>query len=325
MNPPIGERGCWCGHSPLESYSDEYRVCRACGTLVSRAPLPPEAFTVTNDSGELYSRDYWNERQTDHHGLPDIRQRARLDLPERCTHWLRHLLPLRPPPARVLEVGCAHGGYIALLDWAGYEAVGTELSPWVAAFARDTFGVNVLAGPIEQLPLPEGSFDVVVLNDVWEHFPDPVATMTRCASLLAPDGFFVIQTPEYREHLSYGDLRATSDLFLRHMDRNNDEHLYLYSRRSAGQFFTRLGFPELRFSAPVYAYDMAFTAARRPLAAVDDAAVTAALAARPSGRLIQALVDKAFESADRGWAIKRLEARLGAPEADPPRSPLGTP
>ncbi len=310
MSAPFPERACWCGHPTLEAYSDDYRVCRACGTLVSRAPLPPEAFTVTKDSGELYSQDYWKTRQTGHHGLPDIVQRARLDLPERCTHWLRHLVPLRPPPARILEVGCAHGGYVALLGWAGYEATGTELSPWVAAFARDTFGVKVLAGPVESLPLPEGGFDVLVLNDVIEHLPDPVRTMTRCAQLLAPDGFFVIQTPEYREHLGYAELKATNDLFLRHMDRNNDEHLYLYSRRSAGLFFGRLGFPQLQFSEPVYAYDMTFTASRRPLAAVDSAAVQSALASRPTGRLVQALIDKAVESADRGWAIRRLEDQV---------------
>jgi 2-polyprenyl-3-methyl-5-hydroxy-6-metoxy-1,4-benzoquinol methylase len=314
------ERACWCGHPGLEAYSDDYRVCRACGTLVSRAPLPPEAFTVTKDQGELYSRDYWNQRQTDHHGLPDIHRRARLDLPERCTHWLQHLLPLRPPPARVLEVGCAHGGYVALLGWAGYEATGTELSPWVADFGRETFGVNVLAGTVEALPLPEAGFDVVILNDVIEHLPHPVVTLTRCAQLLAPDGFFVIQTPEYREHLSYANLEETKDLFLRHMDRNNDEHLYLYSRRSAAEFFGRLGFPHLKFSEPVYAYDMAFTASRTPLTATEPAAVTEALARRPLGRLVQALLDKAYESTDRAWAIRRLETQPGTmrPPPQPP-------
>ena len=38
--------------------------------------------------------------------------------------------------------------------------------------------------------------------------------------------------------------------------------------------------------------------------------VESALAGRPVGRLVQALLDKAYESNDRAWAIKRLEARL---------------
>lgn len=293
------ERACWCGQVGLEPYSADYRVCRACGTLVSRAP----------HLEALYSESYWTKRQTEHHGLPDIRQRARLDLPERCTHWLRRLLELRLPPSRVLEVGCAHGGYVALLGWAGYDAVGTELSPEVARFAGETFGVKVLAGAVEKQAFPLGSFDVVVLNDVLEHLSDPVGTLTHCSRLLSKDGFFMIQTPEYKEHLGYDELKATSDVFLKHMDRNNDEHLYLFSRRSAGIFFSRLGFPVLAFSNPVYAYDMSFAASRSPLKPADPKAAEAALAGRPQGRLVQALLDRAAESEDRWWAIQRLEGK----------------
>lgn len=267
--------------------------------MVSRAAHSPE----------LYNQDYWTNRQTAHHGLPDIRQRARLDLPERCAHWLGRLLPLRLPPARVLEVGCAHGGYVALLGWAGYEAVGTELSPWVAQYAHDTFGVKVLAGAVEKHDFQAESFDVIVLNDVIEHLPDPVATLAHCARLLSASGFFVIQTPEYKEHLGYKDLKASNDLFLKHMDNNNVEHLYLFSRRSAGEFFSRLGFAHLDFSNPVYSYDMSFVASRGKLAVSDDAAVQAALESRPTGRLVQALLDKARESNDRWWAIQRLEKK----------------
>jgi 2-polyprenyl-3-methyl-5-hydroxy-6-metoxy-1,4-benzoquinol methylase len=291
------ERACWCGHPILEPYSGEYHVCRACGTLVSLA---------AGVEG-LYRKEYWTERQTEHHGLPDIRARARLDLPERCPHWLRRLLSLRLPPARVLEVGCAHGAYVALLKWAGYEAVGTEMSAEVARFAEETFGIKVYAGVVEALPLAPGSFDVIVLNDVIEHLPDPVATLGHCVRLLSTDGFFVIQTPEYKEHLAYADLKASNDLFLKHMDRNNEEHLYLFSRRSAGLLFTRLGFPHLDFSNPFYPYDMAFVASRSKLAENEAGAIEQALERRPPGRLVQALLDKAYESNDRWWAIQRLE------------------
>jgi len=311
MNPmPASQRTCWCGHGSLDEYSGDYWVCRACGTLVSRSPLGAEAFTVKADAGELYSKDYWLRRQAEHHGLPDIQKRARLDLPERCTHWLQHLLTVRLPPARILEVGCGHGGYLALLNWAGFDAEGTEMSPWVADFARNTFGVKATPGLIADLPLAPESFDVLVLNDVLEHLPDPAGTLGQCARLLRPGGFFVIQTPEYKEHLGYADLQAAGDLFLKHMDGNNDEHLFLFSRRSAGLCFAKLGFPSLEFANPIYSYDMFFTASHEPLPKVAPGDAVASLAAKPAGRLVQALLDKAFESKDRWWAIGRLEAEL---------------
>ena len=308
MNEGMTERACWCGHTTLEPYSGLYRVCRACGTLVSVAPY----------AAKIYDKDYWLGRQTEHHGLPDIRARARLDLPERCTHWLRRLLSVRPPPARVLEVGCAHGGYVALLGWAGYDAVGTEMSPWVSQFAHETFGVKVLTGLVEDQDFKAESFDVIVLNDVIEHLPDPARSMGHCAGLLSKEGVFVIQTPEYKEHLSYEDIRKSNDLFMKHMDKKNDEHLYLYSRRSAGEFFARLGFKHMDFSNPIFPYDMTFVASRVPIVPRDDNSVGAALEKKPVGRLVQALLDKAFESNDRWWAIQRLEATLNQPKG--PRS-----
>ena len=299
MNEAKTERTCWCGHPNLEAYSEHYRVCRACGTLVSSALY----------DAELYNEDYWLGRQTEHHGLPDIRNRARLDLPERCTHWLRHLLSRRLPPARVLEIGCAHGGYVALLGWAGFEAVGTELNPGVARLAHELFGVRVLAGEVEKQPFGAGSFDVIVLNDVLEHLPDPISTLSHCATLLSKDGFFVIQTPEYKEHLSFSELQSSGDIFLKHMDRKHDEHLYLYSRRSAGVLFSRMGFPHLDFSNPIFPYDMFFTAIRSALPTHNDGAIAQATALHPVGRLAQALLDKAYESNDRWWAIQRLEEK----------------
>jgi SAM-dependent methyltransferase len=242
-------------------------------------------------------------------GRADIRSRARLDLPERCTHWLRRLLSLRLPPARVLDVGCAHGGYVALLNWAGYQAVGTELSPEAVRFAQETFGVKVLQGVVEGQPFESASFDVIVLNDVIEHLPDPIATLAHCAALLSEGGFFVVQTPEYKEHLSYADLKASNDLFLKHVDGNSEEHLYLFSRRSAGLLFARLGYPNLDFSNPVYSYDMSFVASRAQLPERDPMAIAKSLESPPTGRLVQALLDKAYESNDRWWAIQRLEGR----------------
>jgi 2-polyprenyl-3-methyl-5-hydroxy-6-metoxy-1,4-benzoquinol methylase len=312
MSATPEERGCWCGYPTLFDYSEEYRVCKACGTLVSRAPLRTRSENAAGPqetTNPLYTEEYWLKRQREHHKLPDIFQRARLDLPERCTHWLQHLLKVKLPPARVLELGCGHGGYLALLGWAGFEAVGTEMSPWVVEFGKKTFAADIRAGTVESQGFAPQSFDVIVLNDVIEHLEQPHETLAFCATLLAPGGFFVIQTPEYKEHLTYQDLRTTEDLFLRHMENNNEEHLYLFSRRSAQALFSRLGFNVLTFANPVYSYDMFFTASREKLPENSAEQVWAALSTRPQGRLVQALLDKAYESTDRWWAIQRLEGK----------------
>lgn len=301
---------CWCGAHELFPYSDEYRVCKACGTLVTRASVDPASLDVSADQGELYSKDYWLRRQQEKYGLPPIDRRARLDLPERCVHWLNLLLRRALPPARVLELGCAHGGYVALMRWAGFDAAGTEMSPAIVEFAKETFDVPVFAGRVEELPIKPGELDVIILNDVIEHLPDPVGTLRHCAALLKPSGFFVIQTPEYKEHLTHADILQTGDIFNTHMEGKSDEHLFLFSRRSAQQLFARIGFPCVAFENPIFSYDLFLTASRGPLPDHSPEAIEAALAAKPEGRLVQALLDKAYESKDRWWAIQRLEGSL---------------
>lgn len=300
-------RACWCGATELQSYSREYRVCKTCGTLVTTADVNPADLAVTQDTGELYSKDYWLRRQAERYGLPPLEQRARLDLPERCVHWLNLLLRRRLPPAKVLEIGCAHGGYVALMRWAGYDASGTEMSPWIVQFAQETFGVPVQVGRVEELDVASQSFDVIILNDVIEHLPEPSATLGHCARLLKSDGFFVIQTPEYKEHLTYDDVVANEDVFLNHMHGKNDEHLFLFSRRSTQRFWKELGFPAVAFENPIFPYDLFYTASRSALPEHSPDAIAGALVAQPTGRLVLALLDKSYESTDRWWAIKRLE------------------
>jgi 2-polyprenyl-3-methyl-5-hydroxy-6-metoxy-1,4-benzoquinol methylase len=303
----LPSRPCWCGEKSLFPYSNEFHVCKVCGTLVTTADVKPDDLTVTADSGELYSKDYWLKRQSERYGLPSLEERARLDLPERCVHWLNLLLKRRLPPAKVLEIGCAHGGYVALMRWAGYDASGTEMSPAIVEFAKSTFAIPMATGRIEELDFPAASLDVIVLNDVIEHLPDPVATLGHCATLLRPDGFFIIQTPEYKEHLSYPDIVDSGDIFLKHMEGKNEEHLYLFSRRSTERLWRDLGFPIVMFENPIFAYDLLYTASRTTLPENQPHAIASALMTQPQSRLVLALLDKAYESADRWWAIERLK------------------
>src|SRR5436190_4324399 len=154
LRPPC----CWCGNAALVDFSDGYACCTECGTLVSRRGLGVEETRVRDDEHDFYGKQYWLTRQRAL-GFPDIHERARRDLSERCLRWLGTLLTFRLPPARVLELGSGHGAFVALLCATGFDATGLELSPWVVDFARSTFAVPVLLGPLETQALPEHSLD----------------------------------------------------------------------------------------------------------------------------------------------------------------------
>ncbi len=72
---------------------------------------------------------------------------------------------------------------MAFLRWAGYDAQGLELSPWLTGFARQTFNIPILQGPLEDQNLKTSSYDVVAYMDVLEHFPNPLDTMKITAEI----------------------------------------------------------------------------------------------------------------------------------------------
>ncbi len=284
------ERLCWCGNTDLIPFSPEYGECRACGTLVYLKDMPPEQLLVRDDETDFYGKKYWLEHQQDAFGYAGIHARTRNDLTERNLHWLKALLKYRLPPAKVLELGCSHGSFVALLRQAGFDACGVEMSPWVVEFGQKTFGVPISVGPVEALDIAPGSLDVIALMDVLEHLPDPVATMTHCLKLLKPDGLLLLQTPQFKEGMNYTALLETKGAFLEQL--KADEHLYLFSDRSATRLFQQLGAEYIQFESAIFGhYDMFFAVSRAPLQTNTPEQVNSALLPTPNGRFALALLD----------------------------------
>lgn len=280
---------CWCGCANLQDYSPLYAHCFNCNTLVLK-DWPYADPTHVEDFGELYSKDYYLKHLPESYGFPSLMERASLDLTDRIPFWLRTLLKYRLPPASVLELGSAHGGFVAFLEWAGYRATGLELSPWMVNFARETFGVQVLQGPLESQDISKGSLDVIVHMDVLEHLPDPVETMHLALSLLKPDGIMLLQTPRYDLDKSYEELLEKNHPFLTHF--KELEHLHLFSMQSLEKLFHDLGCGYLQFEPAIFShYDMFALVSRQPLQPIPVEQQASALQSHPSGRLIQAILD----------------------------------
>lgn len=97
---------------------------------------------------------------------------------------------------RLLDVGSGRGH--ALKAWAPQHAasVGVETDPGAAAAARSD-GLDVREGPLERQSFPVESFDAVTLCHVFEHVPDPQATLRAAAALLRPGGEMILWMPDF--------------------------------------------------------------------------------------------------------------------------------
>ncbi len=305
MPLPVKTKTCWCGNSSFKKFNAEYAECLSCGTLVALKPLSDDQLLVKNDESDFYGKKYWLDHQKEDLGFPDIYARSRNDLTERNLHWLKILLKYQAPPSSVLELGCAHGSFVALLELAGFSASGVEMSPWVVEFGQKTFGISVQAGGVESLNIPPGSLDVIALMDVLEHLPDPIATMSHCLKLLKPDGLMLIQTPQFKEKMDYDALLQSNNAFLSLLI--PDEHLFLFTQHSVAELFQRLGVNHLRFEQAIFAhYDMFFVVSRTPLEANTSEQIDAALMATPNGRFAQALLD--IRERELGLTLRWLDS-----------------
>jgi len=201
-----------------------------------------------------------------------------------------------------------------LLHWAGFRASGLEMSPWVVEFAHKTFNIPMLLGRVEDQQIEAASLDAIVLYDVLEHLPDPLGTLDYCASLLKANGILIVQMPSFEEGKLYLDMVKQNDSFLELMQ--PIEHLHLFSRRAAQQFFGRLSFNYLEFKPALFAYDMYLVASREPLVKRSPEEIEASLLASTSGRLVQALLDQTATLQQLQASHQELVAFYQASESD---------
>lgn len=281
---------CWCDGALGDEAAPHYRLCTSCGSVVLTVRPGSEHFDVTDDDRNFYGRAYWTEYATARN-FPDIGERARSDLSERCAFWLERLLEVVHPPGRVLEIGCGHGGFVRLLRELGFEAIGTELSPWVVQFAKRTFDVPVLLGRLETLPLEPG-FRCIAAFDVLEHLSDPLDTMRRCRKLLACDGLLLLQTPCYRGEGP--DWRMFQP----------DEHIHLFTESAVHLLLRRAGFEAITVQDSLFPHDMWVVA--KP----DNAVVAAGPrgSAGPIPAAFQAILDLRRQSTELNRTLAVVDA-----------------
>ncbi len=280
---------CWCGNSDLKPFSHEYRVCKACETLVSNYK-ETSLNQDSKDSSLFYGEDYWVEHQKNDLNQPDITVRARTDLSERNLHWLKTVLKFALPPKKTLELGCSHGSFSALLKHIGYNAKGLEIDSWVVDFAKKRFDIPMFLGAIEDIDFQDEKFDLIIMNDVFEHLPDPITTIKKCLNVLENNGLFVMQMPCFPHELKAEDILNASHPFFRML--LPEEHVHLFSKQGIQQFFSKIGVHYLQFEVPIFStYDMYLVASRTPFVINTQAEIEAMLLSTVNGQIIQALLD----------------------------------
>jgi len=103
---------------------------------------------------------------------------------------------------RVLEIGCAEGGLLEVMEANGNYAVGIELSAERAEIAEQKNPkLNVIVGDVTDRRLPEKlneKFDLIIMREVIEHVHNKTAAFDNINALLNEGGYLFISFPPKR-------------------------------------------------------------------------------------------------------------------------------
>lgn len=153
---------------------------------------------------------------------------------------------------RLLDVGCGKGEFLHLAKKNGWDGIGIEASIELAQYARQTYGIQVLEGNLEDIDFDDNLFDAVTLNMVLEHIDYPNSLLKEIDRILKPNGLVFVEVPNVRSFLLsmitiYYRLKGLdwspllSPLHWPH-------HCYGYSRRSLRVLFEQNGFQPVRIN-----------------------------------------------------------------------------
>lgn len=206
-----------------ETIYDEKRFftvvrCKKCG-LVYTNPRPHGTLLQNYyEENDYYS---YNELNLLKYGKKSWIDQTRFSLLQEVIHqsyggnnrkgnsswWKKPLLPLAkrrfgsaPKGLRrgkILDVGCGDGLFLHLVQEEGWEAHGLELGEEAVENAA-RHGLKVHQGNLTDQIFEEETFDVIRLWSVLEHLPNPCEAIREIYRILKPNGFLIIQVPNFK-------------------------------------------------------------------------------------------------------------------------------
>jgi 2-polyprenyl-3-methyl-5-hydroxy-6-metoxy-1,4-benzoquinol methylase len=98
---------------------------------------------------------------------------------------------------RLLDVGCGNGQFLKWAKNLGWQGEGLDLDP-VAVEAAKSNGCHAQLGTLESQHYRSDYFDVITMNHVIEHVPDPHLLLKESHRVLNSAGRIVLVTPNSR-------------------------------------------------------------------------------------------------------------------------------
>ena len=206
-----------------------FSKCLECG-LLFQDPLPPKEII-----GSFYPESYRNYLSDNGNLFSSIKKLQFKVLAKKILSQINN----HNKDMQILDLGFGNGELLCALKDKGYKNLyGTDFSSKNVERLKNK-GINVELSDVEKgLPFKQ-TFDLIIMNNVIEHFLDPVSVLENCSRKLKTSGKLILITPNTNalEYRFFGKYWAGL-----HIPR----HTYLFNDKNIKQLGKTLGFNKIR-------------------------------------------------------------------------------
>ena len=140
---------------------------------------------------------------------------------------------IKPAKGAILDVGCSSGFFLDQME--GWEKHGIEISETFGNMAKERIGDTVYIGSFENYPVKKNYFNVITLQDVFDHFINPSKNLRKCYDMLKPGGLLVIKV--HNISCLYAKIKGANFYAI-----IPPVHIFYFNEKSLKIILNRLGF-----------------------------------------------------------------------------------
>ncbi len=199
-------------------------ICKGCG-LIHSDPIPTK-----EELDKFYKKDYRIKYK--HTYRPQLRHTIRYSIG--CLETIKEILSYCQyedfNQKRFLDIGSGSGEILFFAKKIGFDAEGIEPNKGYSEFCTKDLGLKIKNNSLEEVDLKNNYYDIINLNQVLEHLPNPIVTLKGIYDKLKDEGLLVLTVPDIEANLHSPNTRF------------HYAHIYNYNHLNLKKIFDNAGF-----------------------------------------------------------------------------------
>jgi 2-polyprenyl-3-methyl-5-hydroxy-6-metoxy-1,4-benzoquinol methylase len=196
--------------------------------------------SIINNIADIYGIDYFQGKVYNNYFNEELERKRRF---EKKIELIRTYIPKN---GRVLDVGCAAGFFLKVMEKSGYETYGLDVSSAACEYAMNYCNSNIFNGNIFKAGFMDNFFNMITLWDVLEHLRDPELVLGEFYRIMKNQGILVIETLNINSW-NAKLLKSRWPLY------SPDYHLFYYNTKFLIKLLNKIGFNVIKIF-PVQTY-----------------------------------------------------------------------